>query len=204
MGTTKLLRGSGQVLPRARPRRTAVEPPFPSSALAVSPQLTGRFPSPAFLDRVSFRRSAGFLATSPIYFFFFFAAFLAFLFFAITSLHQKLRSKARRPSQVQRAIHRRDEARQRILFVARWPPSDSKNLFSRQETCVVRKIRNVIGKNFQQHCTYQESSKNYFAAKRLQTGRSVEIKMHSIAIIARNRVGFDISASLRRRVRRSR
>jgi len=38
------------------------------------------------------------LATSPIYFFFFFAAFLAFLFFAITSLHQRLKKQAQRPS----------------------------------------------------------------------------------------------------------
>jgi uncharacterized membrane protein len=40
---------------------------------------------------------AGFLATSPIYFFFFFAAFLAFLFFAITSLHQKLKKQSTAP-----------------------------------------------------------------------------------------------------------
>jgi hypothetical protein len=43
-------------------------------------------------------RPAGLLATSPIYFFFFFAAFLAFLFFAITSLHQRLKKQAQRPS----------------------------------------------------------------------------------------------------------
>src|SRR5258708_34330622 len=80
----------------------------------------GRFPSPAFLDRVSFRRSAGFLATSPIYFFFFFAAFLAFLFFAITSLHQKLKKQSTAPVQLLRAIQPTGRARQRILFVARW------------------------------------------------------------------------------------
>jgi len=96
MGTTKLLRGSGQVLPRARPQRTAVEPPFPFWRCRFRRSFPGRFPHPAFLDRIS-GGLAGFLATSPIYFFFFFAAFLAFLFFAITGLHHKLRKESTKP-----------------------------------------------------------------------------------------------------------
>src|SRR5258706_11190265 len=71
----------------------------------------------------------------------------------ISSLHQKLKKQSTAPVPGATSDSPPGRARQRILFVARWPPSDSKNLFSRQETCVVRKIRNVIGKNFQQHCT---------------------------------------------------
>jgi hypothetical protein len=66
--------------------------------LPVSPQLSRPIPQPCvsrprFLPAV-WRVS---LATSRIYFFFFFAAFLAFLFFAITSLHHKLRKESTKP-----------------------------------------------------------------------------------------------------------
>src|SRR5467141_1332348 len=99
----------------------ALEPPFPSSALPVSPQLSRPTSQPCvsrprFLPAV-WRVS---LATSPIYFFFFFAAFLAFLFFAITSLRQKLKKQSTAPVQLLRAIQPPGRARRRILFVARW------------------------------------------------------------------------------------
>jgi hypothetical protein len=51
MGAAKLLRGSGQVLPRARPLRKALLESLPSTTLPVSPQLSRLLPSPAFLDR---------------------------------------------------------------------------------------------------------------------------------------------------------
>ncbi len=74
---------------------------------AGSPQLARPVPSPASLDRAFAVGRVS--ATSPIYFFFFFAAFLAFLFFAITSLHQRLKKQAQRPSNCCGRFDRRDK-----------------------------------------------------------------------------------------------
>lgn len=76
-----MLPGSGQKLPQALPLRSAVKLPTPSLAPPCLSQL------PELIPR--FRRvSAGLL---PKHYFFFFVAFLAFLFFAITGLHQWLK-----------------------------------------------------------------------------------------------------------------
>ena len=76
-----MLLGSGQILPQALPLRAAVTLPLPSLAPPCLSQL------PELIPR--FRRvSAGLL---PKHYFFFLVAFLAFLFFAITGLHQRLK-----------------------------------------------------------------------------------------------------------------
>jgi len=62
MGTTKLLRGSGQVLPRARPQRTAVEPPFPFGAAGFAAAFPADFPTLSFSTALPSGGLAGFLS----------------------------------------------------------------------------------------------------------------------------------------------
>jgi len=102
---------------------------------------------------------------------------LAFLFFAITSLHQKLKKQSTAPVQVQRAIHRRDEpdsesflspggrrATRKIYFLAK------KFVLFAKFVVLFAKFETLSEKIFSSIAHNQESSKNYFAAKRLQTG----------------------------------
>jgi hypothetical protein len=59
-----------------------------------------QFPRPISRLPCCFRQaSAGFLLSTSDYYFFFFAAFLAFLFFAITSLHLGLRKQNKKTAQ---------------------------------------------------------------------------------------------------------
>ena len=95
MGTTKLPRGFGA---GPAPGATAVLGSERAASIIGAAGFAVAFPAcsqPSLLNR---SLAVGGLATSSIYFFFFFAAFLAFLFFAITSLHQRLKKQAQRPS----------------------------------------------------------------------------------------------------------
>jgi len=82
----------------------AVEQPLRLGAAGFAAAFPADFPALRFSTAFPSGGLAGFLATSPAYFFFFFAAFLALLFFAITSLHQKLKTQSTAPVQPQRAI----------------------------------------------------------------------------------------------------
>ena len=76
-----MLPGSGQILPQALPLRSAMKLPLTSLA----PPCLSQLPEP--IPR--FRRISAGLVTQ--HYFFFLAAFLAFLFFAITGLHHWLK-----------------------------------------------------------------------------------------------------------------
>src|SRR5215510_11460047 len=73
---TKLLRGSRQVLPRARPLRRTLQESLPSSALPVSPQLSRLVPSPAFSTARA--RSSGFVCDFAYLLLLFLGSFLGF------------------------------------------------------------------------------------------------------------------------------
>jgi hypothetical protein len=148
--------------------------PFPYRRCRFRRSFPGRFPSPAFLDRVSFRRPGG--LTSPIYFFFFFAAFLAFLFFAITSLHKKLKKQSTAPVQLQRAIQPPGRARRRILFVARCGRATRKIYFLAKKLVLFAKFETLPEKIFSSIAQFEESSKNYFVAKRRQTSSKRRVR----------------------------
>jgi hypothetical protein len=110
-------------------------------ALPVSPQLSRPTSQPCASRPRFFPAACGF--PSPIYFFFFFAAFLAFLFFAITSLHQKLKKQSTAPVQSQRAIQPTGRARRRILFVARWRRATWKIYFPAKKLVLFAKFESL-------------------------------------------------------------
>jgi hypothetical protein len=101
------------------------------------------------------------LATSPNYFFFFLAAFLAFLFFAITSLRQKLKKQAQRPSISYGRFDRRDE-----------PGGESSRHPAGRVTQTICSSARILhrsqvlptqhAKNFQQHCTVSAKQQEVF------------------------------------------
>ena len=126
--------------------------PLPSSALPCLSQLPrpiSPFPSGRFLR-----------VPSTSHYFFFFAAFLAFLFFAITGLHQRLRKQNEVRPYCDGLSNRRNEPR-RIEFLrlstsgASGPEEKSAFNISRSPKKYFRRITHN-----------RESSKNYFAAKR--------------------------------------
>src|SRR5215472_5285450 len=99
MGTAKLPRGSGQVLPRARPRRTVPRHRSVTGA-AASPQLSRPVPSPAFLDRA--------FAVGRVYFNYLLLLFLrSFLGFSLLRHHKppsKVKEASTAPVLLRRAI----------------------------------------------------------------------------------------------------
>jgi len=95
---------------------------------------------------------------------------LAFLFFAITSLHQKLKKQSTAPVQVQRAIHRRDEPDSESFLSPGGRRATRKIYFLAKKLVLFAKFETLSEKIFSSIAHNRESSKNYFAAKRLQTG----------------------------------
>ena len=139
---------SGQVLPRARPRRTVLQAPVPSPALPLRRSFPGLFP--ALLFSTALLRSGE--STFAIYYFFFFAAFLAFLFFAITSLRQRLMKQAQRPSTCGGRFNRRKQPGGESRVAQH--TERLKNLFSARIPVPLSRSNNFAQKIFQQHCTY--------------------------------------------------
>jgi len=78
---------------------------------------------------------------------------LAFLFFAITSLHQKLKKQSTAPVRWQRAIHRRDEPDSESFLSPGGRRATRKIIFSPRNLCCSQSLKR-IGKNFQQHWQY--------------------------------------------------
>jgi hypothetical protein len=101
---------------------------------------------------------------------------LAFLFFAITSLHQKLKKQSTAPVQVQRAIHRRDEPDSESFLPPGGRRATRKIYFLAKKLVLFAKFETLPEKIFSSIAHNQESSKNYFAAKRLQTGRKRRVR----------------------------
>ena len=153
---------------------------MPSGAAGFAAAFPANFPALRFSTAFPSGGLAGFLATSPIYFFFFFAAFLAFLFFAITSLHHKLRKESTKP------VHAAT-----VYSVAGISPVEPNPFASRHwERAAWKKIFRSI---------FRDHRKNISAALHIigkaariisrqnsaKQATSVEFEMHSIAIIAK-------------------
>ncbi len=158
----ELPRGSGQLCPgRCRLRKVPKRLPWRCRFRRSSPcRLPDRYCDRLSLRRISCSRVPCRLAVVT-YFFFFFAAFLAFLFFAITGLHQRLRKENTKP--VRTAT---------VYSIAGMSPGGSNSFASRQGERAARKknLRSIYRdhrkKYFRRITHNQESSKNYFAAKR--------------------------------------
>jgi len=107
---------------------------------------------------------------------------LAFLFFAITGLHRKLRKESTKP------VHAAT-----VYSVAGISPVDPNPFASRhwERAAWKKNFRSIFRespkKYFGSIAHNEQSSKNYFAAKRGQTSSASSFEMHSVAIIASNR-----------------
>jgi len=75
-------------------------------------------------------------------------------------------------------------------------PSDSEIYFLAKKLVLFANSKGYR-KNFSSIAHIEESSKNYFAENDSKQAASVEFEMHSIAIIAGTRHGFDNLTSLR-------
>jgi hypothetical protein len=103
---------------------------------------------------------------------------LAFLFFAITSLHQKLKKQSTAPVQVQRAIHRRDEPDSESFLSPGDRRATRKFYFPAKKLVLLlfAKFETLPEKIFSSIAHIEESSKNYFGAKPLQKGSKHRVR----------------------------
>jgi hypothetical protein len=101
---------------------------------------------------------------------------LAFLFFAITSLRQKLKKQSTAPVQVQRAIHRRDEPDSESFLSPGGRRATRKIYFLAKKLVLFAKFETLSEKIFSSIAHNQESSKNYFAVKQRKTSSSRRVR----------------------------
>src|SRR5882762_3897008 len=147
------------------------------------------FPALRFLT--AFLRSGG--PPSTIYFFFFFAAFLAFLFFAITGLHRKLRKESTKP------VHAAT-----VYSVAGISPVDPNPFASRHwERAAWKKIFRSIFRDHRKNISaalhiMSKAARNISRQNGAKQAATDEFELHSITIITRKRHGLDTLASRRR------
>ena len=160
MGTAKLPRGFGA---GPAPGATATDCALSAGSVtgaAASPRLSRPVPSPAFLDR-AFAVGRVYFA---IYYFFFFSAFLAFLFFAITSLRQRLKKQAQRPSGCSGRFNRRKQpgGESRVAQARR----ATQNPFSLREFLFCFRNPTTLRKKFFSSIAHiKQSSKKFFGEK---------------------------------------
>jgi len=168
---------SGQVLPRARPQRTALQAPVPSPALPLRRSFPGLFPALLFLDRE--------FAVGRVYFSDFAKLLLlflrSFLGFSLLRHHKppsKVKEASTAPVELRRTIRPSGVTRRRIS--CRSTRRAIQNLFSARNSCSLARTNNIAQKIFSSIAHIKQSSKK-FLVKNNSVGRSRDARDPALA-----------------------